>query len=189
MKQLDTGRVVLAVTLIAAGVIILVVRRFGGTAETLWPFFIIIPGVALAALATTGGWRSKTAATAGFVVAGIGVILWVQELTNYYQSWAYAWALLPAFAGLGLFISGYRDNDEATQARARGLMQWGAAGFVVLAIAFETLIFHERAIFGGWLLPVVLIVAGALLLFGMPGRPGTEADKGPEADKEPKTDG
>lgn len=182
MKHLDTGRVVLAVTLIAAGVIILVVRRFGGTAETLWPFFIIIPGVALAGLTMTGSWQSKTAAATGAVIAGIGVILWVQELTDYYQSWAYAWALLPAFAGLGLFISGYRDNDEATRARARGLMQWGAAGFAVLAIAFETLIFHERVIFGGWLLPVVLIVAGALLLFGTPSRSGNEADKGPKTD-------
>ena len=182
MNQLDTGRIVLAVTLIAAGVIILVVRRFGGAAETLWPFFIIIPGVALAALATTGSWQSKTAAAAGTVIAGIGVILWVQEATDYYQSWAYAWALLPAFAGLGLAIVAYREGDESAKATARGLMQWGGAGFVVLAVAFETLIFHERVIFGGWLLPLLLIAAGAFLLFGAPGRSKPEVNKGPKAD-------
>jgi len=182
MNNLDTSRIVLAVTLIAAGIVILAVRRFGGTAEALWPFFIIIPGVALAALATTGSWLSKTAAATGAVIAGIGVILWLQELTDYYQSWAYAWALLPAFAGVGLFVVGYRQNDETTQATARGLMQWGGAGFVVLAIAFETLIFHERVIFGGWLLPLLLIAAGAFLLFGTPGRTKPEAGKGPKAD-------
>jgi hypothetical protein len=177
MKQLETSRIVLAVMLIATGVIILVVRRFGGAAETLWPLFIIIPGVALAALATTGTWQSKAAAATGSVIAGIGVILWVQEITDYYQSWAYAWALLPAFAGLGLFLVGYREGDESAQTTGRGLMQWGVVGFFVLAAAFEALIFHERVIAGGWVLPIILIAAGAFLLFGSTGGSKGEADK------------
>ncbi len=64
--------------------------------------------------------------------------------------------------GSASFIVAYRDNDGPAKATARGLMQWGAAGFIVLAVAFETLIFHERVVFGGWLLPVLLIVVGRL---------------------------
>ena len=38
----------------------------------------------------------------GAIVLGIGCLLYVQNLGRWWDSWAYAWALIPGFTGLGL---------------------------------------------------------------------------------------
>jgi hypothetical protein len=160
----DSSRIILALTLIGAGIVLLALRFFGDLADSLWPFFIIVPGILLLALGAGAGWGSRAIVVAGAIVAGVGIILLVQQMTDYFQSWAYAWSLLPAFAGAGLLVYGYREGDETAMANARLLMAWGGIGFVVLGVLFEALIFHESALAGGIVLPLLLIAGGAVML-------------------------
>ena len=152
--------------------ILLALRFFGEVVAIVWPFLIIIPGVAMFAFATTVGWQSRQLAAAGAVVAGTGVILLVQEMTDYYQSWAYAWTLLPVFAGVGLLFVAQAEGNQAGKTRALQLMRWGALAFLVAGVAFETLIFRNP-VEGSLALPLILIAAGALLLVRRTGGPWT----------------
>jgi len=40
------------------------------------------------------------------IIAGIGAILYYQNSTGDWDSWAYAWALIPGFAGVGVILMG-----------------------------------------------------------------------------------
>ena len=161
----------LAAALIGLGLLLLVLRTFGWVAGSLWPLFVIAPGAALWAFTTYGAWRSKYLAATGAVVTGTGVILAVQNATDYYQSWAYAWALLPAFAGVAIWLIGNSDQDAAAKANGRGLVQWGAVVFVVLAAMFELFIFNRGWFDAGLALALLLIATGAFLLVYRRGGP------------------
>jgi len=166
---MDTNRVVLAAVLIGAGVVLLGLRFFGGFSGFLWPLFIVAPGLVLLALAPNAGALARTLAVLGAVVAGTGAILLVQDITDYYQSWAYAWALLPAVAGLALAFVGQHDGDAEGQATGWRLAAGGGAAFVILAAIFELFIFAGGLMDGGLVAPLVLIAIGALLLMRWPG--------------------
>ncbi len=74
-----------------------------------WPFFIIgLGGVFLiwALLSGTGG-----LAVPGSILAGIGSILYYQNMTGDWQSWSYIWALIPGFVGIGVILSGIIDRN------------------------------------------------------------------------------
>lgn len=173
----DRARMALAVLLIAAGAILLALRLLGWSISGfLWPFFVIIPGVALLAVGLAANGRpSRFPAVAGAIVTTTGMLLLVQSLTDYFQSWAYAWALLPASAGAALIAAGRRDGDAATAATGWRLLQWGIVLFALMGLLFEALIFN-----GGWLdaslvLPLILIAAGVLVLASWVVRPGGRA--------------
>lgn len=169
MRSSETrrGGEVLAALLIGAGALLLALRVFDWQiADDLWPSFIIVPGIGLLAagmLAPKG--QSRFLAVAGAVVTGTGVILLAQTLTNYFESWAYAWALLPLFAGLALVSVGRREADAALTATGRSLVMSGAVMFAVFGVIFEGLIFKRFLPIGdGYVLPVALIAIGTIVL-------------------------
>ena len=184
MRESVDSRSLLAAMLIGLGLLLLVLRYTGGLAGTVWPFFVILPGVALIVVGTSVTWKSSYVAAAGAVLTGIGVILAIQNAVNYYQSWAYAWALLPAFAGAAIWMMGARDDDPAAKAQGRGLMQWGLVVFLVLAAMFELFIFNRGWFDAGLMLALLLIVTGGFLLFhrgGPHARGGEPGGKAPTA--------
>lgn len=74
-----------------------------------WPFIIIGLGLVFilwAILSGTGG-----LAVPGAILAGIGSILYYQNVSNNWESWTYIWALIPAFVGIGVFIGGIIDRN------------------------------------------------------------------------------
>ena len=186
----DRGRMALAILLIAAGAVLLVLRLLGWSISGfLWPFFVIIPGVALLAVGlATSGSQSRFPAVAGAIVTTTGLILLLQSLTDYFQSWAYAWALLPAAAGGALVLVGGRDGDASATASGWRLLQWGVVLFALMGLLFEAFIFS-----GGWLdsdlvLPIILIAAGVLVLASWVVRPrSTPGDRaGPPGGEPPE---
>jgi high-affinity Fe2+/Pb2+ permease len=40
------------------------------------------------------------------IVTGIGLLLYWQNATGNWESWAYVWALIPGFAGVGVLFAG-----------------------------------------------------------------------------------
>ena len=175
MSFLASRRLLLAATLIGLGLLLLVLHYFSGLAGFAWPLFVILPGAALIAAGTSNAWYAQHVAAAGAVVTGAGVILAAQNASGYFQSWAYAWALLPAFAGAAIWTIGVRDGDEAAKAGGRSLMQWGVLIFVVLAAIFELFIFDHSWFDGGLVLALLLIAAGVLLLVSRRRRPSGRA--------------
>ena len=126
-------------------------------AESSWPLFVVVAGVLLLLIGLLTG--ASGMAVPACVVGGIGGILWYQNSTGDWESWAYAWALIPGFVGVGIIISGLLDANIRTSLRE------GIWPIVISAILFAVF----GAAFGGlgvlgdyW--PVLLIVLGVLLL-------------------------
>jgi len=72
-----------------------------------WPFLVIVPGVALIVLATlpkppAGLWL----AIAGAIITTVGAVLFYQQSTDTFETWAYAWTLIPAAAGVATLAYG-----------------------------------------------------------------------------------
>ena len=47
-----------------------------------------------------------------FIIGGIGSLLFYQEATGDWDSWAYAWSLIPGFVGLGLLFFSMLAKDK-----------------------------------------------------------------------------
>jgi hypothetical protein len=134
-----------------------------------WPFFIIVPGAALFLIAATTASRGGQAlAISGSLITIIGVVLLIQDLTDDYESWAYAWALVfPGAVGLGLL--GYALLAGRPQLVQPGLRTavTGLVLFLVGAIFFEGVVGISGRQFGrttGIVVSALVIAIGAALL-------------------------
>ncbi len=162
-------RWLLGLILVGVGVVLLAVQFFGGTTHYLWPFFIIAPGAALVAVALGTGREMRKLAVPGTIITGLGLILFFQNLFNYYESWAYVWALIPFFVGLGMMLAAEEEAGEEGSEAARHLMTWSLTVFVIFAALFELFIFDGGVFAARIVLPVLLILAGAAFLLGWVG--------------------
>jgi len=138
--------------------------RFG------WPFFVIIPGLALSGAGLAiGGPSGERITPLGAAVTTVGVILLYQNTADHFESWAYAWALVfPTSTGLGQMIYGsLKGRKEMVTTGGRSTLI-GAALFVVGASFFELVVGISGFGFGfdrfGW--PLGLVIVGTLLLVG-----------------------
>lgn len=147
--------------LIAVGLLLLVLPLFPNVASFVdigdqWPLIIVGVGVLFLVGAFLG---SPSLAVPGSIVGGIGLLLYYQNLTGDWASWAYAWALIPAFVGVGVFISRLLEGKAADGAREGGrLILIGLVMFLIFG-----------AFLGQWvslslLGPILLILFGLWLL-------------------------
>jgi len=161
------GAAILGALLIVLGLIFLAGQYLNFDIGTFgWPFYVIGPGLALVLLGLTQ--RNGSGLTiGGSVITLVGVLLFYQNVTDHWESWAYAWALVaPGGSGLGMLLYGTRARNAA-MARA-GLWQviialaMFAAGFVF----FEGIIGISGRSFPlpDWVMPAVVILLGLLLL-------------------------
>ena len=134
----------------------------------LWPFFIIGPGllffVGMVALGKTGA----PLAVPGSIVTTVGLILFIQNVTGLWATWAYAWALIfPTAVGIGVAISGLWSDDSNAVRVGSGMAGIGLAILLFLAFFFEIILnlngLRSGAV-GAILIPVLIIGAGAALL-------------------------
>jgi hypothetical protein len=179
------GLVVIGALLAVAGVGWFVARSlgldpFGSIADAGWPFFVIIPGVILmlSSLIPKPP-RGLGFAIAGSIVTTVGLVLFYQETTDDWESWAYAWALVgPGAAGLGMLVYGLIFGQRDLVSVGLRLAAVGAGVFVVGYWFFETVFATGRAPvdLGAWW-PVVAIVAGlAIVTIGLARGRGNEGN-------------
>ncbi len=163
----DQGRLIGGAILISLGVFLLAVNMLGGIGlgRWGWTFWIIGPGVLLFIVALAGGEKSAQLATPAALVTGTGLILLFQSITDYWESWAYLWALYPVFVGVGMWTSGIlRDNDDEVSLGSR-LISIGVKLLIGFGLFFELFIFHSIfGCLGGLILPAILIILGLWLL-------------------------
>jgi hypothetical protein len=173
------GLTVLGTVLVLVGVGWFVLRElridpFEAIADAGWPFFVIIPGVVMliASLVRTPP-HGVGLAIAGSIVTTVGAVLFYQQATGNWESWAYAWALVgPGAAGLGMAVYGLIFGQRDLLAAGARLVAIAAAIFAVGYWYFETIFATGRAPLelGQWW-PVVVVGSGLLaLIAGFLGR-------------------
>ena len=93
----------------------------------------------------------------GSIMTGIGLMLYYQNLTGHWESWAYSWALIPGFVGFGIWLMHTLEGQfrEGVRHGAR-LLLISLGMFVFFGVMFSG--------FRGLLWPVGLIVLGVVLL-------------------------
>jgi hypothetical protein len=174
MNQSQSGRNTGAIILIAVGVLFFLSQTLNiniwGIFGLSWPLFIVLPGLLFLALAIFGDKKVAGFIMPGAIITGTGLLLWVQNATGHWESWAYAWSLYPVFVGLGLTFLGRRTDNANAEKTGRGMVTWGVVAFLVLFAFFEVLIFGGLAGLGNIVVPLLLIGVGAYLLLGGRGR-------------------
>ena len=108
--------------LIAVGIIVLLLPLFPNVSDFLnidqqWPLIIVVVGGMFILGALLG---SPGLAVPGSIVSGIGLLLYYQNLSGNWASWAYAWTLIPAFVGVGIILSHAISGDFAGGLKAGG---------------------------------------------------------------------
>ena len=136
------GSIIAGVILIAVGVLLLVLPLFPNLSDFInidkqWPLIIVGVGGLFILGALLG---APGLAIPGCVIGGIGLMLYFQNLFDAWETWAYAWALIPGFVGVGIILM------EFLQGRmAKGLREGGQ---LILISAIMFLVFG--AFLGGW---------------------------------------
>jgi len=172
----ETRGIIGGAILIAIGLVLLVQRYTPlHLGALLWPFFIIIPGCFLYLVMFLGGRGSGPLAIPATILTTLGLIFLGQSLFDYYESWAYIWALLPTAVGIGMAIGGLWDGKPTMVQAGAHTARGGLTMLLIFATCFELFIFHSAA-FLVVLLPLALIGGGAfLLLRGRLNRPAAPA--------------
>jgi hypothetical protein len=163
-----SGTAVLGAILIAVGILFFIAQvvdiDWGGE---IWPFYIVGAGLVLLAfgLAQPGG---SGLTVAGSIVSVVGLLLFYQEWTNHYESWAYAWALVaPGGSGLGMLLHGTRHGNRKMARDGFWQILTALGIFVVGFVFFEGVIglSGDRWNLPEWLLPAIIIGLGVVVLF------------------------
>jgi hypothetical protein len=186
LAQPDSYRiraVFLGGALVAVGLIAFALREAGIDIPDLlggsgWTLFIIVPGVMLliaAALAVGGAAQGLT--TAGAIVTTVGLILLYQDRTGHFESWAYAWALIPMSVGVSLIVHGLRvARRDLVDVGLRMVAILGVL-FVVAGWYFETVFETGRVPFDlGEAWPLVLVAVGVIVVLSTLFRPVTKEE-------------
>jgi hypothetical protein len=128
-----------------------------------WPLIIVSVGVILLIIGLLTGVPEM--AVPACIVGGIGGLLYWQNATGNWESWAYAWALIPGFVGVGTALSGIIAGK-------RGEITAGAWLVLISLILFAIFasFLGGPNLFGDYW-PVLLIGLGLLILIrGMFGK-------------------
>ncbi len=167
------GSVAIGAMLIAIGILFFLVQVVGlvfdiNLSALAWPFFIIIPGIVIFALAVFLPAESALGfGIFGAMVTTTGMLLLYQNLTNHWESWAYAWALIaPTAAGIAQVILGALRGRREWVRNGINLMTIGLVLFLVGAAFFELVIGISgfRFAWSGVVWPLLLILLGLVLL-------------------------
>jgi hypothetical protein len=162
MDQTKRSHLVVGLLLIALGAWFLAVRLLPGFerwASTFfdWPAVVIFAGLVLLVIGALTG--SPGMAVPAAVVAGIGGLLVWQNATGNWSSWAYAWALIPGFAGVGTILAGLMGGNFRRGLHAGA---WQVLISLVLFFIFSSFLGGQQTFGPYW--PVLVILLGVILL-------------------------
>ncbi|MCB8985537.1 MAG: hypothetical protein H6659_17055 [Ardenticatenaceae bacterium] len=148
--------------LILVGVFFLLIQFFPGFLSWFdlsqqWPLIIILIGGLFFLGAVFG---TPPLAMPACIVGGTGLILYYQNVSGNWASWAYMWTLYPAFAGIGaILMHALSGNWKEGLREGANLLLISAVLFVIFAAFFNGLGLL------GQFWPLLIIVAGLWLLW------------------------
>jgi hypothetical protein len=159
------------VVLVLVGLVFLADRALGiDFGERGWPFIIVGVGAAFVLVGLSGLDPTRASVIPGSVVFTVGLILLYQNTYDHWESWAYAWALIPGSVGLGRALHARLTGLNEVQV-GQGLSMAGgfAVLFVIGVVFFEGLLNisgRGSSALVDYALPVGLILLGAWMLAG-----------------------
>lgn len=189
-ERSNTGALVGGTLLVAFGLLALAQQLFRDffTWSLIWPVSVIVLGGLFFAGMFAGGKQVSGLAIPGTIIGGIGLLLLYQNLTGHWESWAYAWALIVFFVGLGIYLMGLYAGDESQRRAGGRVMRTGFTLFVIFGAFFEML-FSTAHVPGlrNFFFPALLILFGIYLILGRmglfgarrPSEPGSETPAPP----------
>ena len=152
--------------IIAIGVVLLISNVFHfQLINVLWPGFVIAPGLMLLWPAyTSTSERQKPLsflAVPGAMFVTIGILLFIMNLSNHFEAWAYSWPLVIGSLAWALMYIKRFEPAHSVHHSGYNFMRL----MVLLAMGFA--VFFELIIFGSFnpLLPLGVIAFGVYLLF------------------------
>jgi len=120
-----------------------------------WPFYVIGAGAILLLIGLVTD--APRMAIPAAIVAGIGGILYYQNISQDWESWNFMWALIPGFVGVGNILAGlFGDDTRHNLGRGINLIVISAVLFLIFAM-----IFNRINILGNY------GAAGLLILLGL----------------------
>jgi len=156
------GRAVAALTLILLGAYLLALQFFPALRvyalnESNWPLLLVgLGGVFLAAALLT---RKPRGLVSAVVVSGVGAILYWQNATGNWASWAYMWTLLPGLFGIGFFLMHVMEGNLRNGVVIGGtLIVLSGAAFLLFSSMYGAFAFL------GTYWPLLLVLLGVILL-------------------------
>ncbi len=123
-----------------------------------WTMWLMLVGAALLVIGLLVG--APGMAVPACIVAGIGGILYYQNSTGDWTSWAYMWSLIPGFVGVGSILAGLLGED------LKSSLRHGLDLLLVSAVLFTTF----GTLFGGWTIfgaYGTYVLIGLLFLLGL----------------------
>ena len=161
MQERHRSRIGIGLVLILLGLWFLLVQVVPGLdvwakAHLAWPLIIVAVGLTLLLIGLLGG--TPGMAIPASIVTGVGCLLYWQNATGEWASWAYAWTLFPGFAGVGTILAGLMGDRSSSVSGGA----WMVLISAVLFAAFGSFLGGPE-IFGAYW-PVLLIGLGVLLL-------------------------
>jgi hypothetical protein len=121
-----------------------------------WPLIVVGVGVFLLLIGLAS--NAPGMAVPACIVGGIGLLLYWQNATGNWESWAYAWTLIPGFVGVGTLLMGLWTGQWKT---IRGGL-WSVLVSLILFVIFSSFFGGPFGLGKYW--PVLLIVLGLLSL-------------------------
>lgn len=166
-KNRNQTVLVIGVILIAIGILSLLGRVFEFMNwDNLWPLFVIGVGVAFIVGMVLGGKTLGGLAVPGSIIITVGLILLFMNITNRWEAWSYAWALIICGVGAGTLINGYWTNQPNLRKQGLNTIRSGLVLFLIFGVIME-FIFSITGVsaWGNYLLwAILLAVVGLYLL-------------------------
>ncbi len=152
---------------IVTGILLIVLGAFFFALQTVptlgryvqlnWPVLIVGAGVGLLVLAPIV--RVAGLAVPAAILTGVGGLLYYQNATGDWASWAYAWTLMPAFVGVGIILAGILSGNS------RGVIRSGLTLLIISAVLFtifSSFLDGSTMLLQYW--PIVLILIGLAVI-------------------------
>lgn len=161
MDKRNRTTLVLGILLVLVGIYFVLVNAVPGFADLIninfsWPVIVMLVGAGLLLLGLLVG--APEMAVPAFIVGGIGGILYYQNMSGNWGSWAYLWTLIPGFSGMGI-LAAWLFGARAKHSVRSGLDAIGSS--LVLFIIFGAIFGAFKQLGPYW--PVLLIVAGLVI--------------------------
>ncbi len=156
------SNIVLGVLLVLLGLVFLLVQWVPGLVAWFdmsrgWPLVIVAVAAGVFLFGVLGG--APGMAVPACVFGGIGLLMYWQNATDNWASWAYAWALIPGFAGVGTVLMGLLGVHTR---RSIGGGLWLIGISLFLFAIFGSFLGGPNLLGAFW--PLLLIVLGFAML-------------------------
>lgn len=160
----NAGALVGGSLLILFGILALMTQLFSrfNFWGTFWPFLIVGIGAMFFVGMFAGGKSVAGLAIPGSIIMATGLMLFIQNLTNHWESWSYSWTVILMSVGLGIFIMGLYAGNESQRQSGLSVIKVGLVMFILFGAFFE-MIFNSFGI-SNILFPVALILLGLYML-------------------------